>query len=186
MTKDEVLLKFVYEDYDCVIREISIIDNTDYTKHFDDMGINKSWLCGYVKVPKGHRLSDYKNYDEANSLEVHGGVTFIGDFDEEFNLGSDFWIGFDCNHAFDTREEFNSEYVVEEIKKLVKQIKEREKEPEIDLELKQGSLNYLVNICLKHAYITEKINNKSFQELKDGINKSSKELQDLIDYVKGK
>ena len=125
MVNHKVYKEFKHEGYDCMIREITMVDVVNFDKHLDDVVKNKSWLCGYVKVPKWHRLSDYKNYDEANGLEVHGGVTFVGDFDEDFNLGSDFWIGFDCNHAFDKREVCDDKYVVNEIKNLVRQIKER-------------------------------------------------------------
>lgn len=72
---------------------------------------NGTW-CGYVGVSKGHPLyGDAREREDL--LEVHGGITFAGmcsPGDESHEIchivedGEDdavFWIGFDCNHAFD-------------------------------------------------------------------------------------
>lgn len=70
---------------------------------------NGAW-CGYVGVPRSHPLFESQNLDDLN---VHGGVTFSGKCrpgDENDAIchvvdpGEDddvFWIGFDCNHAWD-------------------------------------------------------------------------------------
>lgn len=53
--------------------------------------------CGYVLVPEGHPLHGAK-YEEAESrLDVHGGVTFAGDFQ-----GLGYSVGFDMAHACST------------------------------------------------------------------------------------
>jgi hypothetical protein len=80
--------------------------------------------CGYVRVPKGHRL--YRShYNRANNhVDVHGGLTFgsIGRTtsvctDRDLNrmayggrkgrstrrrLRREWWFGFDCGHMFDS------------------------------------------------------------------------------------
>jgi hypothetical protein len=107
-------------------------------------------LCGYVSVPQGHPL--YENEKECFSLECHGGVTFCnyGDKQKDFRpmtyqKNKLWWIGFDCAHAGDlcpvteallmkydttlydsaylqTYKDFD--YVKDQIKNMVKQIKE--------------------------------------------------------------
>ena len=69
--------------------------------------------CGYVGVAEGHPLFG-KDYEQADNLEVHGGITF-GDYCDE---GEDpahgichvpeegrpervYWLGFDCGHYHD-------------------------------------------------------------------------------------
>jgi hypothetical protein len=62
-------------------------------------------LCGYVAIPRKHPCHgvDY-NQEPVDSLLVHGGVTYsrppqgvIARDDGD----ADWWIGFDCAHAFD-------------------------------------------------------------------------------------
>jgi hypothetical protein len=54
--------------------------------------------CGYVAVPESH--PDYgKHYDDLEDIEVHGGLTFSGYWE---NLCDGLWyFGFDCGHADD-------------------------------------------------------------------------------------
>jgi hypothetical protein len=53
--------------------------------------------CGYVAVPVDHPWHVLLAlHDFSFDVDVHGGVTFAGQFD-----GPDWWIGFDCGHAFD-------------------------------------------------------------------------------------
>lgn len=53
-------------------------------------------LCGYVAVPKGHRVWGY-GYDDVDDADVHGGLTYA---DEDKETGE--WVfGFDCSHAGD-------------------------------------------------------------------------------------
>lgn len=52
-------------------------------------------LCGYVAIPKGHRVWG-KGYDDVD-VEVHGGLTYA---DEDKETGE--WVfGFDCSHGGD-------------------------------------------------------------------------------------
>lgn len=57
--------------------------------------------CGYVKIPKDHKLYG-KHYDEVNEfIDVHGGWTYSeytkNNYPVETNDRS-WWIGFDCGH----------------------------------------------------------------------------------------
>lgn len=76
-------------------------------------------LCGYVAVEKGHPIfglnyykSDFYIEDvlsgeavseallqkQINEINVHGGLTYAGKWEEESDL---YWFGFDCSHAWD-------------------------------------------------------------------------------------
>lgn len=63
---------------------------------------------GYVGVEAGHPLYAARmNY--VDFLEVHGGVTFVGERDNT----DTYWIGFDCGHAWDIKpglEQFGVEH----------------------------------------------------------------------------
>jgi hypothetical protein len=89
-------------------------------------------LCGYVGVPEGH---PYHGMEEGNevlyTLDVHGGVTFAGQFaSSEFDDCDLWWLGFDCAHLGDlspngfniggTYRDIN--YVRSECVKLFKQL----------------------------------------------------------------
>jgi hypothetical protein len=56
-------------------------------------------LCGYVGVPDGHPLykTDYMDSD-FHVPNVHGGVTFTGEWDDD----GLFYIGFDCGQMYDS------------------------------------------------------------------------------------
>lgn len=85
-------------------------------------------LCGYVGVNKDHPL--YK--EQYRNLEVHGGITYIGN--EMHFMNKDlFYFGFDCGHAFDATPFFtlfnnagkvyrNIEYVKENVESLAEQL----------------------------------------------------------------
>jgi hypothetical protein len=59
------------------------------------------YRCGYVRVPLGHPWHG-KDYNDLN-VEVHGGVSFAeADVPcDAPGADTDWWIGFDCAHAFD-------------------------------------------------------------------------------------
>lgn len=92
-------------------------------------------LCGYVEVPKGLNV-------DIDEIECHGGITFNDSWSEFPTNGH--YIGFDCMHAGDwnplsakegltySNDEYrDSEYVLNEIKHIVKQLKEKENEKTI-------------------------------------------------------
>jgi len=59
--------------------------------------INKTW-CGYVQVPKDSFLfkKDYNN-EIFNNVDVHGGLTYSDDLNNDNN----WWFGFDTAHFGD-------------------------------------------------------------------------------------
>jgi len=103
--------------------------------------------CGYVGVSKGSRLDEKKDYypenldgkdmkisaleKAINNLQCHGGITFTGKGYWK-NAKDDYYFGFDCAHYgdktaldFDDGGEYRTkEYVICQVEKLAKQIKE--------------------------------------------------------------
>ena len=62
--------------------------------NYEIRAVNMGWRCGYVNLLE--RLKGYFSYGETvNSLDVHGGITFI----------EDDCIGFDCAHITDEYDE---------------------------------------------------------------------------------
>lgn len=80
------------------------------------------FYCGYVEIPREHPLYG-KYYDDkkVEELDVHGGITFAG---QDIDTGKGWWIGFDCAHFGDNIHVQNREYVRNEIKSLIEQLKE--------------------------------------------------------------
>ena len=92
-------------------------------------------LCGYVEVPDGLSVN-------INEIDCHGGITFNDHWDELPTDG--YYIGFDCMHFRDwnpisaregltySEDEYrDSEYVLNEIKHIIKQLKEKQNEKTI-------------------------------------------------------
>lgn len=82
--------------------------------------------CGYVGIPKTHPL--YKTtYQDAPDFEVHGGLTFSGDWGTDL-----WWLGFDTAHCYDRvpgmqpfspKAKYRTlEYVKHEIERLAHQV----------------------------------------------------------------
>lgn len=100
-------------------------------------------LCGYVKLPKEHKLYGETNVDNEFllNLDVHGGVTYAGELKPRY-MEVDYAVGFDCAHAGDYSPYYlpfigmnkikedetykDIEYVTNQCKKLAKQLKELE------------------------------------------------------------
>ena len=63
------------------------------------------FLCGYVHVPQWN----WAYGEDGRDLKVHGGITYservddstVGDMAESMGVGSDWILGFDCNHYRD-------------------------------------------------------------------------------------
>lgn len=92
-------------------------------------------LCGYVKVPDGLSVN-------INEIDCHGGITFNDRWDEPPTDG--YYIGFDCMHFRDwtplsaregltySEDEYrDTEFVLNEIKHIIKQLKEKQNEKTI-------------------------------------------------------
>ena len=89
-------------------------------------------LCGYVEVPDGLDVN-------INGINCHGGITFNDRWDELPTDGR--YIGFDCMHfrdwnpvsakeglTYSDDEYRDTEFVLNEIKKIIKQLKEKQNE----------------------------------------------------------
>jgi hypothetical protein len=74
------------------------------------------FINGYVKLPK-HLEGEKTSYDDFYDIEVHGGVTYVGDLREDEGT----WVGFDTAHCGDgknfdlVREVFGEELDAEEL-----------------------------------------------------------------------
>ncbi len=57
-------------------------------------------LCGYVGIPENHRFykKSYHDLNEINQIEVHGGLTFAGEINDNDGL---WYFGFDAAHCGD-------------------------------------------------------------------------------------
>lgn len=55
-------------------------------------------LCGYVGIPRDHRLYGLDHTDSRvqSEIDIHGGLTFSEQKGDGFT-----WFGFDCDHGFD-------------------------------------------------------------------------------------
>ena len=85
-----------------------------------DDDYNGSYHNGYVQIPANSKLSD-DSYNEHCDIEVHGGLTFDGDLDDDNNH----WFGFDCAHLGDNIEDQDLDYMIKQCESLAKQLKER-------------------------------------------------------------
>lgn len=74
--------EFDYQGLHCIIRRVRPMCH----------------LCGYAQIPK--QLLDKKDDWFEEKIEVHGGVTFVGDLPVEEGKKIKF-VGFDCAHIDD-------------------------------------------------------------------------------------
>ena len=84
---------FEYKGFDCAI-----------------VGQPHGCRCGYVRIPAGHLLfalgklrKPYLQSTVLDHLSVHGGITYAS-ASKKYPVPSEneeWWIGFDCAHAFD-------------------------------------------------------------------------------------
>lgn len=58
--------------------------------------------CGYVKLPSGHKYEDVL-YDDI-TIDCHGGLTWSASYVPDQERSNNWWIGFDCGHAFDAKD----------------------------------------------------------------------------------
>ena len=82
-TQEPDYAEFTLNGFICVIRRPSV----------------QAHLCGYVGLPKGHRLFG-QDYDEIE-VNVHGGLTYASHDMVEYDGPRLWWIGFDCTHSGD-------------------------------------------------------------------------------------
>jgi hypothetical protein len=132
---------------------LEFIDDSTGYKCFIIRNADFGFLCGYVQIPREHKLYNESWHKIAKSKEiiVHGGVTYANNdiiqLTKKINESKKYYIGFDCGHETDIKpyytetqnalldlliKEFNYtkkpkyrniEYVTNECKKLAKQLK---------------------------------------------------------------
>lgn len=122
---------------------LGINDLYDEYKKAGIAGISCGKYNGYVGIidgdglplscQGGHDEDDYENSLDSK-VDVHGGITFDGKFDETDSIiplteiPADWWkyriIGFDCANFGDTEENCPFEFVKEETLRLQRQMEE--------------------------------------------------------------
>ena len=108
--------------------------NNKYKYSFEYKGFNCYVypMCGYVhgfiEIPKDHKFNNILYYELNTFLEAHGGLTYsikgadATPINKEIDPES--WvIGFDTNHCFDDETTQTNEFVKEELKSIVNQIR---------------------------------------------------------------
>lgn len=83
--------------------------------------VPRYWRCGYVCVPSRHPAfaKSYGLHEAVERLHCPGGVTFSA-----MDTMERWWVGFDCNHAWDTEEDWPMARVAEACEGLAEQIAE--------------------------------------------------------------
>lgn len=93
--------------------------------------------CAYVRLPEDHYYYG-KSYDEI-PVDCHGGLSYSYDFIEVMLERSGWWIGWDYAHCGDYiknwstsvhRKKWTYSEIFEEVKQVIKQLKEKERKNE--------------------------------------------------------
>lgn len=77
--------------------------------------VQTSWLCGYIRLPKGHPWYKVTSTMDERFVRahVHGGVTY---------KDAEGWVGFDCNHYCDQNNPKDELYVRAEVEVLAEAV----------------------------------------------------------------
>ena len=97
--------------------DLNIVNTGEYLGYEYIVRKVRDYYCGYVAIPKGHRLYK-KEYTKLDFIDCHGGLTF-SDFFLEL---PDWFIGFDCAHAYDDPEIQDAAFVAKECMTIIDQI----------------------------------------------------------------
>jgi len=107
MKNNKIVKEWIYKGFICRVVRIR------YLGH----------LCGYVLLPKNHRLFEKEYFcEELEDLDVHGGITY-SDYSED----KKYWvIGFDCAHFgdFDPASVLSFRYKPSNLKKIINGMEE--------------------------------------------------------------
>lgn len=108
----------VYKNFEIAV--VKIINNSFFFWLLNSND-NNCYFNGYIIIPKTSKFYE-KHFDTINEeIKVHGGFTFSGFVDNEYT------IGFDTAHYFDNENTQNVDYVLNELKRAVDQIIEKER-----------------------------------------------------------
>ena len=107
----------IYKNYE--IEVIKIINNSFFFWLLNSND-NNAYFNGYIVIPKDSKFYE-KHFNDINEeIQIHGGFTFSDFVDDKYK------IGFDTIHYFDDETTQNVDYVLNELKRAVDQIIERE------------------------------------------------------------
>lgn len=91
--------------------------------------------CAYVEIPSSH--PDYKKKYDDIDIEVHGCLTFGDNLDHVIPNDNRYWIGWDYAHVGDYSclpfglsiegKRWTTKEIFEDVKSVIKQLKERGK-----------------------------------------------------------
>ena len=100
------------------IKDLNIVNSGLYLGYEYIVRKFRDYYCGYVAIPKGHRFFK-KHYDQVDPfIDCHGGLTF-----SDFFLDlPDWFIGFDCAHAYDDPDIQDAAYVAKECMAIIDQL----------------------------------------------------------------
>ena len=99
------------------IKDLDIVNSGLYLGYEYIVRKFRDYYCGYVAIPKGHRLYK-KDYDKLDFIDCHGGLTF-----SDFFLDlPDWFIGFDCAHAYDDPEIQDAAFMAKECMAIIDQL----------------------------------------------------------------
>ena len=87
-----------------------------------DLTENSIYYNDYIVIPKDSKFYGRGYNFISSEVKIHGGFTFA-DY-----VGDNYVIGFDTAHYFDDETTQNVEFVMNELRKAVDQIIEKEKE----------------------------------------------------------
>jgi hypothetical protein len=110
----------VSEEFGPIIEET--IDGYKTERRSNPFGYG--WGNGYVVIPSTHPLfKENVDYDSFDELNVHGGVTYYNYIKNSDGVCEGLKIGFDTSHYGDNSSNCSEQYVINEIKSLVEQLK---------------------------------------------------------------
>ena len=105
------------DGFDCRVRLLGFYDDSeevaDEVTEISKDYLQTEWFCGYVKVPEGWEFN-------SSEIEVHGGISYC-----KLEPDGSNWLGFDCMHLHDDTVKCNFKFVIKEIKKIIKYLKEK-------------------------------------------------------------
>jgi hypothetical protein len=77
--------------------------------------------CGYVEIKPGEPFYGVGTFLSAQ-FNVHGGITYANRNESFDQSGTNWYLGFDCNHTFDDYDPKDFNYVLEQLRFLSYQL----------------------------------------------------------------
>ncbi|MEE0100793.1 MAG: hypothetical protein U0I48_03535 [Acutalibacteraceae bacterium] len=105
------------------------------------------YRCGYVGIPKTSKY--FGKSEEKIPFECHGGITYAGKCLPGREIEETYWIGFDCAHCFDGRDEKLAREIYSNDKDMMRYIEAMKSIGEFNYPVGVKSLQYVENECRK-------------------------------------